>query len=173
MSETQTESDRMHALALSTVERIEAQAAAIRWLEQHEDDCFEHYHEDGEGTTAEAEVERIEAVVNGHREVLDMEPISDPDELFGEGLEEAKDSIRFEGPLAISRHGVNHGDGWSTDRVQIVLGTGGPHVEVNYRGEAAHVTAYGWFREGETTLPVDPDAVALLYAVDDLYHDHE
>lgn len=161
---TKTEREQMHELALRTTERIEAQAAAVRLLLQH----------DGE-TSAEiagGDDPELHEAVAAARQALELADIGGDDDV-AEGVEDWLDRSRYEGPLSISRHGVNHGDGWSTESVQIVLGTGGPHVEVQYRGDRATVVAYGWFGADRVEMPVDSDAVNLIYSVDHLYNDEE
>lgn len=162
-----TEAERMHALALRTAERIEKQAAAVLLLEQHEGET--------PADILEADPEGMDAIVDA-RDALELETIDASEYETGDvadGIESWKDDTRDYGALSIARHGTNHGEGWVTDSVVVVLGTGGPHVQVEYEGNHATVRAFGWFKEGETTVPVDAEAVDLLYGVDCLYRDEE
>lgn len=168
-TDTDTERDEMHALALRTATRIEEQAAAVRLLEEHA----------GE-TWSDLDLPEREAVLAARRALEFPEPPTVKGGLTldlsidaADGLEDWREEMQCSGALSISRRGTNHGDGWVTDEVVIVLGTGGPHVEVQYRGGAAVVVAFGWFGAGRVELPVDADAVDLLYGVDYLYQDED
>jgi hypothetical protein len=161
---TDTDTLEMHALALRTAQRIEAEAAAINLLEEHAGTWW--------GDTDKEDREAIREA----RELLELDafiPNTDAATDVADGLEDLRDRLRFEGPLSIRRRGYNDGNGWETDEVEIVLGTGGPHVQVEYRGDSATVTALGWFGAGKTSLPVDAAAVETVYGVDYLYQDED
>lgn len=168
MSTETTEKDRMHALALRTVEGIEAEAAAIRLLERAEGDTLADIRDEGGQDAVDAVIAARDTL---ELEALDAEHGEDETGDVADGLDERKDQLRFEGPLSIRRYGYNDGNGWETESVTIVLGTGGPHIEVQYRGDRATAVAYGWFGADRVELPVDADAVNVLFGVDDLYND--
>lgn len=149
----------MAKLAKSTAKRIADESASVQILQVFGDELVLddlNEHEQGE--------------VDAARDCLGLDPI-ESDEPVTTGLEGWLDESRYERPLSVSRHGVNHGEGWTVKYVQIVLGTGGPHVEIGYYGDRAEVVAYGWSGEGETRFPVDADDVQLLYSVDYLMED--
>lgn len=161
---TDTDTKEMHDLALRTARRIEDQAAAMELLQENSGIWW-------------GDIPREERVdIKNARAVLELEefvPNKDAAVEVDDGLEEAMDRIKHEGPLSVRRRGYNDGEGWTTDEVEIVLGTGGPHVQIEYRGNSATVTALGWFGAGKTSLPVDSEAVETVYGVDYLYNDED
>lgn len=163
-----SEKERMHALALRTAQRIEGQAAAVRKLQEAEGETAREIRDNPDDGGNDVLRDFMAA-----RALLDLPATfaECADEDIADGVEEWLDEMRCDGALSIRRRGYNDGDGWECDEVVIVLGTGGPHVQVEYEGTTATVRAYGWFKDGETTLPVDADAVDLLYGVDELYRD--
>jgi len=159
MTNRTDEKTEMHALALRVCQRIEAEAAAITLLDGHDGTWW--------GDTDIDDREPIRAA----RETLELPafvPNVDAATDVCDGLEDARDAIRFDGPLSIEATGTNDGrNGWQVDGCTIVLGTGGPHVQVEWSFNAARVVAYGWFGADRVELPVDMDAVESLYGVSD------
>lgn len=153
---TTTDEDTMHKLAKSTAKRIADEAASVQTLQVF-----------GDELALDDLNEHEQAEVDAARDCLGLDPI-EPDEPVTTGLQEWLDESCYERPLSISRHGVNHGDGWTVNYVQIVLGAGGPHVEIRYYGDRAEVVAYGWLGADEARVDVDAEDVQLLHGVDHL-----
>lgn len=82
----------------------------------------------------------------------------DTDEDLADQIEDAYESWREDFDVLDIRAEVSvTSEGLTVTSVTMVLGTGGPHVEVTLDPDTGEgrVTAYGWYRAHETTHPVD------------------
>jgi hypothetical protein len=145
-----------HGVALRTVQGLEAQAAAVALLRRH----------DGE-TAAEASAARAaekscrwrdaESDLAEARELLGLEPDRDD---VGAGIE---DFDPFADVLEVRVEGYRdaYGDTWTSERVMVLLGYGGPTIRLYFDGSSAHVEAY-WGGDSHTCPVITGEAVDMI-----------
>ena len=135
------EAREMHNLALRVSERLEREArfdpddAAASW-------------EDGVATLDEMIPDEI-------RNYLGEDFGDDPELALRDAYEQWSDD-EMDSVLDVSGRVSFVSGGVDLVSLTVVLGTGGPHVEVTFDDSGrGYVTAYGWFGAHKTEIPVD------------------
>lgn len=109
-----------------------------------------------------SERERVEHA----RGVLDADNFGDPANHAADGLDDALDALS-EDALEVyvtGRRSVGDSE-WAAEGAVVVLGTGGPHMQLEYDGRNVAAHGWDWLGEGRTRVELAPDAAALVERV--------
>lgn len=143
----------LHRRVLACAERIEAAAAAWDLLEEHEGESS--------GDVYATHGSEADAKVRAARRALELEPVDEVDDV-AEGLDELDpDEALLDGPLSVVVQGRFWDSSWEVTGVEVVICTGGPHIELRYDGRG--MSLYGfWGGSRVEGMPVDSDRAAAL-----------